>query len=580
MTPAPDPALPGSTLPFLIGRAREEAMLRGHLTAALGGHGSLVLIGGEAGIGKTALAEEICREATVQGALVLVGRCYDLTETPPYGAWIDLFARHVPLPTCPPFPSPFAERWTVGPVPSQMALFVQVDDFLRAVANQQPLVMLFEDLHWADPGSLDLLRFVSRSLVALPLLILLTYRSDELARTHPLYQLLPSLRRDAAVHDLALGRLTDDAVRALIKQRYPVPESDIQRLAAHLRRRAEGNALFVGELLRSLEEMGTLRQDGARWTLGALDAAEVPAPLRQVIDARLARLGEEAQRAIAVAAAIGQEVSLPEWAALMGTERGEEVLLAIVERATEAHLLVETPDGLHVRFAHALIREAVYQGISPARRRLLHRRIAELLAAQPQPDPDAVAMHFQRAADGRAGAWLVKAGERAQLAYAWLTAIARYESALALLESSDGDLGERGWLRYRIARLRRHSTPEQGVEYLDEVLRIAAVVGDRALAAAARFSRGLCLLWLFHATGSDVAIREMAAGADALEALPAEEQERLDLGPDAQGVPTITTPRGMLVQALAGRGRIAEAMAMGEGTREGKSPSPSPLPQR
>src|SRR4051794_38644877 len=119
MTPAPDPALPGSMPPPLVGREREEAMLRGHLTAALNGHGSLVLIGGEAGIGKTALAEEICREATAQGALVLVGLCYDLTETPPYGPWVELFGgypSHISPPTA------FARRGTVIEVESQATL--------------------------------------------------------------------------------------------------------------------------------------------------------------------------------------------------------------------------------------------------------------------------------------------------------------------------------------------------------------------------------------------------------------------------------------------------------------------------
>ncbi len=244
----------------------------------------------------------------------------------------------------------------------------------------------------------------------------------------------------------------------------------------------------------------------------------------------------------------------------------EEALLTAVEGAAEAGLLAESPDGLHVRFAHALVREAVYTGISPARRRLLHRRIGELLAAQPHPDPDAVAMHFQRAADGRAVPWLVRAGERAQLAYAWLTAIERYEAALALLQVGEGDIAQEGWLRYRIGRLRRYRTPEQGVEYLDEALRIAAIVGDRALAAAARYTRGLCF---FYIGDYETAIRDMSAGCDALETLPPDEQERLDLGPDEHGTPTVTNPRGLLVITLAITGRIAEAVTMGEATREG-----------
>jgi DNA-binding NarL/FixJ family response regulator len=327
--------------------------------------------------------------------------------------------------------------------------------------------------------------------------------------------------------------------------------------------RAEGNAFFTIQLLRALEETDLLHpNDDDGWTVGGLDRAHVPPALRQVIDGRLARLDEESQRLLAVAAVIGQEIPLALWAAVGESDEG--ALLGLVERA--AHVLEETPDGMAVRFEHALVREAVYAGISPARRRLLHRRIAELLATPPQPDPDAVAMHFQRSADARAVPWLVKAGERAQLAYAIGTAIERYEAALALPEGSEGDLAERGWLRYRLGRLYRWTAPQQGVEYLDEALRIATIVGDRALAAAARFSRGRCL---FYEIDYEAGLREMAAGCDALEALPPEEQERLDLGPDADGLPTITIPRGQHIIALAECGRIAEAMAMGEATREG-----------
>lgn len=127
MTPPPDhPRRPGTTPPVLVGRAREEAVLRDHLAEALGGHGGLVLIGGEAGIGKTALAEALCREAGAQGALVLVGRCYDRTETPPYGPWLELFAHYPADATLPSLPAVFVERGMIAQVESQAALFQQV----------------------------------------------------------------------------------------------------------------------------------------------------------------------------------------------------------------------------------------------------------------------------------------------------------------------------------------------------------------------------------------------------------------------------------------------------------------------
>jgi len=555
---------PLSATPLLVGRDREQATLRVALDAARDGRGSLVLIGGEAGIGKTALAEVLLAEAGAQGALVLVGRCYDLTETPPYGPWVELFGRYRQADEMPPLPDAFAVRGTVGEVTSQAALFQQVLDFLAALAAARPVLVLLDDLHWADASSLDLLRFVARQLGALPLLLVVAYRSDELTRRHPLSPLLPALVREAAAERVDLRPLDDAAVRALIAGRHRLAAPDADRLVAFVQGRAEGNALFTGEVLRSLVESDALRREGDLWYLSDLSQAALPPLLGQVIDARVSRLDGEGQRLLALAAAVGQEAALAVLGPLAGMD--EEALLAAVEGAAAAGLLAEAPDGLHVRFAHALVREAVYTGISPARRRLLHRRIGELLAARSHPDPDAVAMHFQRATDGRAVPWLVRAGERAQLAYAWLTAIERYEMALAVLEGGEEDLAQQGWLRYRIGRLRRYRTPEQGIEYLDEAQRVAAVVGDRALAAAARYTRGLCL---FYTGDYEMAIRAMSAGCDALETLPPVEQERLDLGPDEQGTPTATNPRGLLVLTLALTGRIAAAVAMGEATREG-----------
>jgi hypothetical protein len=557
----------------LAGREREQSLLWKKLAAAKGGRGGLVLIGGEAGIGKTTLAEAAMREAAGLGFALLAGHCFDLAETPPYGPWVDLFL-HVPPLAAVPLPEAFAVRGTVGVVPSQMALFAQVLDFFTSLGKRRPIALLLDDLHWSDPASLDVLRFLARSAMAMPLLILVAYRSDELTRRHPLHALLPQLAREAGAERIDLGRLGDAAVRALVRDRYALPAADTERLVDYLRQRAEGNALYVGELLRTLEEAGAVSRDGDGWRLGDLGVGAVPTLLKQVIEGRAARLDDEAQRLLAVAAVIGHEVPLALWAAM--AESDEERILQAIERADGAGLLAETPDGLHVRFAHALVREALYEGLSPARRRLIHRRIAERLAEQPQPDPDAVAYHFGESGDNRASAWLVKAGERAQLAYAWLTAVERYEAALALLESGDGHLGERGWVRYRIARVRRAFAPRQAIEYLDEALRLATTVGDLTLTAVARYSRGLCRLYESDDYTNAEILAELRAGCDALEALSPDQQERLGLGPDEDGLPTITNVRGFLVAVLAGSGRVAEALAMGEVARDGK-PRKTPL---
>jgi DNA-binding CsgD family transcriptional regulator len=542
----------------LVGRERELAVLRAHLDAAIEGHASLVLVSGEAGIGKTALAEAACREAAERGTLVLIGRCYDLTETPPYGPFVEAFARYPAGDGLPPLPNAFAERGTVGVVASQDALFRQVRDFFIALAAVQPVVLLLDDLHWADPASLDLLRFLARNLATLPLLLIATYRSDELTRRHPLYQILPLLVREAGAERLPVDALEDGAVRALVAERYPLPDGDADRLISYLQGRAEGNALFVGELLRALEEGDTLTRDGDSWRLGDLTDTAVPELLRQVIDSRVGRLERETQRLLSVGAVIGQGVPLAVWAAVAGVD--EETLLKAVEQAAQAGLLAEMPDGKTVRFAHALIRETIYEGEMATRRRRLHRRVGEALAAMPHPDPDGVAYHFQQSGDDRAVEWLMEAGQRAQVAYAWATAATRYEGALALMERRGDPAAERGWLLYAISRLRRYADPPGSLRAMEEVLSFAREAGDLALIAIARFEQGLVLNFVGR---RQEGVLGLGDGADALDALAPTDFARVAARTD-RAEPLLRAARGTWMMHMALVGHLAGVLAYAE----------------
>ncbi len=361
------PSLTGNPPP-LAGRERELAILRRHLDAALASHGSLVLLSGDAGIGKTALAESVCREAEQRGAIVLVGRCYDLTETPPYGPWVELFARYRHTDDLPPLPAAFARRGTVGEVTSQGALFRQTLDFFASLAAAQPVVLLLDDLHWADPASVDLLRAVAREAHTMPLLIVATYRPEAAPSQSPLSALLPALVREAHPARLDLSPLSADAICTLMTARYALPEADAERLTRYLAQRSEGNAFFLGELIRALEEQGGLVVTTAGWRIADIQAARVPTLIRQVIGNRLTRFGE-------VAAVIGQEVPIDLWQQV--SEMEECDLLPLIEHAVAARVLVASEDGESVRFYHALTREALYEGILPPRRRAWHRTIGE-----------------------------------------------------------------------------------------------------------------------------------------------------------------------------------------------------------
>jgi DNA-binding CsgD family transcriptional regulator len=471
----------------LVGRARELGLLRDRLGAALDSQGGLVLVSGEAGIGKSALAEAVLLEASARGISVLVGHCYDLSDTPPYGPWIELFAspREADFPIPPPALSRAngADGFT-----GQITLFDQVRAFFASAGERGPVVVLLDDLQWADAASLDLLRSLARSVATLPMLLIGIYRSDELPREHSLSRLLPLLEREAGATHLRLQPLETDAMRALVDTRYHLPGSDALRLVQDLQRRAEGNVFFAVQLLRSLEDDGVLRFTSEGWSLGDLRRVQVPPLVRQVIEGRLARLDDAIVRPLSLAAIIGQEVSFALWEKVTG--ESEEQLISIVESAITAGLVEATDDGLGFRFGHALVREAIYEGINPLRRRGHHQLVAEALLDADSPDPNIVGYHLRQAGDPRAVAWLITAAERAERTDAWTTAAARYRMAADLLDAVGDPAGDVGWLRLRVAFLVRYIEPHDALSQVEAALDEARRTNDRRLAARAICLRG------------------------------------------------------------------------------------------
>ncbi|HEY8599965.1 MAG TPA: AAA family ATPase, partial [Thermomicrobiales bacterium] len=540
----------------LVGRERELTTLRGALEAAAIGQGRLSLIGGVAGIGKTALAEVLLAEAHERGALVLVGRCYDRTETPPYGLFLDLLRGYEPPDDLP--PAPFSPWHGIDLSGGQGALYDRVLTFFRALAGRQPLVLLFDDLQWADQASLDLLRVLARSLAAWPVFALATYRADELDRRHPLAGLLPQLEREAGATTLDLQPLNDVAIGTLVAARHPLPTADAARLVAYLAERSEGNALFVAQLLRALEEQGILGRDDRGWTLGDIGNLGLPIPLRRVIETRLARLDEATRALLEVVAVLGQTVSLRLWASVAG------VAVAAVEGATATAsttgLLEASADGTGVRFVHALVREAVYAAIFPPRRRTLHHVAGEVLATIPATDPDATAYHFAQGGDPRAFAWLLRAAERAERVFALRIAAERLATALALPgEDSGVTEGERGWLLLRLARLHLHGDHHRGLAALEDAERMGREQGDRALIAQALFQRGH-----LHCQHGQLrrGVSELATGVAALDALSPAEWARARAMAEHTALLDVEAARGTLALFLAVTGRYAEAMTL------------------
>ena len=377
------------------------------LDEAAGGRGSFVLIGGEAGIGKTALATSIAYEARGRGIPVWVGHCYEFVATPPYGPWMEsgIFDGHSGDVLPPPMLRSDEETGAAG---SQAALFEQMQAFLTALTRRHPIVLILEDLHWSDPASLELLRFVSRNVAGLRALLVVTYRDDEVTRQLPFYGLLPTLVRESGARRIELRRLGESAVREMVAAGYGLPEADEGRLVSYLTDLTAGNAFFTIELLRTLEEELVLHREGEGWVLEDPGGIRVPSLLRQVIEGRLERLGEETRGLLAVAAVIGQEVPFGLWHSV--GDVSDERLAEAIGRALEAHLIEETPGGERLRFVHALVRETLYRELALPFRQRWHRRVGEALEQTARPDPEEVANHFRQAGDPRAEGWLIRAG--------------------------------------------------------------------------------------------------------------------------------------------------------------------------
>ena len=464
------------SVPTLFGRDTELGLLRNHLHAARAGHGSTALISGEAGIGKSTLSASICQEAAATGVLVLSGGCYDLTTTPPYGPWAEILARFPDDNQFPPLPAQLRPGGGLAGIDSQAALFDATLRFLTTVAAVRPLALLLEDIHWADTASLDFLRYVSRSIPRAPILLLATYRDDEITRDHPLATLLPALVREGPVHRLHLGRLEPPAVLSLVRERYLLPAEEEARLTAYLLRQAEGNPFFTRELLHSLDEQRLLRPMAGGWELGELDQSSIPTLVQQVIDGRLTRLDGSARALLEHAAVIGFDSPLDVLQVLHRDTRQE--LDDALQGAIRHHLLTVGPSHRSAHFTHALVRQAIYQSIPPLRRQSLHLRVGELLAARARADPATVANHFYEAGDARGLEWLLRAARLAQRLFAPDTVIAECGRAIALANDLERDVPASV---YRLRGWAWDSTGDfaRALDDYDRVLSLARDTADR-----------------------------------------------------------------------------------------------------
>ncbi len=443
-----------------VGREREMDELRAGFEDTLSGRGRLFMLVGEPGIGKTRTAEELVTYARLRKAQVLWGRCYEGEGAPAYWPWVQAIRAyvhdrdpHVLLSEMGSGASDIAQVVSevrqrlpglpepphLEPEQARFRLFDGITTFLKNAAHAQPLVLVLDDLHWADKPSLLLLQFLARELRGARLLVLGTYRDVDLRRQHPLSQTLGELTREQLSQRILLRGLGEPDVQRFIEITAGVKPPPSMVDAVY--KETEGNPFFVNEVVRLLVADGRLEhpEQVKSWSVS------IPQSVREVVGRRLDHLSADTNRVLTSAAVIGREfgVDVLEQVSDLSGDR----LLEVLEEAVAARVIAEVPRSAgRYAFSHALIRETLYEELSTTRRVRLHRQIGEkleiLYGANPEPHLAELAYHFFEAAQGgdvdRAIAYAVRAGDRAADLMAHEEAAHQYELAIQALELREG----------------------------------------------------------------------------------------------------------------------------------------------
>ncbi|WP_255408519.1 helix-turn-helix transcriptional regulator [Plantactinospora sp. KBS50] len=494
-----------------VGRDADLDALRAAQRRTRAGLPGVVLLGGEAGVGKSRLADEFGRVAAADGAQVLVGQCLELGEEglpfAPFAAAVrEALRRHGPavldgreaefarlLPEL--LREPAAVTGREGAPGHRGYLFEAVTELFARLAETRPLVLLIEDLHWADRSTRDLIGYLVRAIRPGPVLVVCTYRTDELHRGHPLRPFLAELDRVRGVERLELSRLDREGTAAILTDLLGAEPPGTAVDAVH--ERAEGNPFFIEELAAAGDPAG---------------CTSLPETLRDLLLTRVERLPEPAQRVLREAAAGGSRFSHDLLAAV--ARLPEDELEDALRPAVAAQLLVADPDGGYA-FRHALVREAVHDELLPGEHARLHARYAAAIEAAPQ---------------------LVAAGRApAEVAHHWHAAQDHPRALVSALAAAAD------------ARTRCAYAEQSGL--LERVLRLWEQVPDAGERA------GMDHLALLEAT-----LRATSAAGDYVRALTLSRAALAEVDPAAEPV--------RAARLLAGRGRMIAVLGKGTGADE------------
>jgi class 3 adenylate cyclase/tetratricopeptide (TPR) repeat protein len=497
--PFPELLETGGGLGF-AGRNSELELLTGVWKEAAGGRRHSVLVGGEAGVGKTRLAGELARSVHAQGGTVLYGRCEEDLGVPyePFVEALTFFCEHTPpgdlrsrlgrypgelvrlLPDLGDLVPGLDPPLRSDPETEQYRLFEAVASWLGAGGEATGLLLVVDDLHWAPPPTIHLLAHVLRAAGPARILVVATFRDTEVGPTHPLTPVSADLRRGAGVERISLGGLSVDELAELVED---LPKGQAGRaLAATLHEGTEGNPFFVGEILRHVAESGL-----------AVEALPVPEGVREVTVSRVARLAPTTRQLLGVAAVLGRDLELAPLAAVAGLD--EDAVIEAFDEALDVRLVEETRVGVY-RFVHALVRSALYGTLSATRRARLHLRAADVFEQEGGEDAARLAHHLLACAplggSARTAKACLAAGDRALSVLADAEAGGWYSEGLAFATAEE-DPRLRIDLLTGLGEARRRTGDAASRQTLIDAARLAAEHGevDCLVRAVLANSRGI-----------------------------------------------------------------------------------------
>ncbi len=447
----------------ILGRKEEMKEAQSTWNQARTGTGQVLLISGEPGIGKTRLMREVQTQAEVSGGTALIGAAYSESNLP-YGAFGQIIRQalkaagqhEIELPdpvlsdllTLVPdmahrYPE-ITKNPPLDPDSEKLRLFEHIWQFCLLLSKHVPLLIVVDDVHWADGGSLAIFQHLARRVRQLPALLLGTYREVELRAARPFNEMLSDLIRERQCTRIKLNRLNEEQTRDMLAAIFN--ESITDEFLAGIYKETDGNPFFIEEVCRSLVESGKLYFRDGVWHRPAMEDLDIPQGIQVSVELRLANLPEAVQDALRSAAVLGREFDFEILTA--AGDLGEDELIDAMERAESAQMIEPLRGrGVMFQFVHALVPQAIYESIHLLRRRKLHRRAAEAIEKQNPDDYASLAYHFSRSGqDDKALDYLLKAGRQALKSFAGSDAEKHFEAALHLVEEPGQKAEVLGWL--------------------------------------------------------------------------------------------------------------------------------------